>query len=85
MTPVCELVKKIARMPRNANDRPNTPVKIIHIKIVRSGYRHGGALKPAAKACSKNRPKQHCFRRQGAVAQMIQFAGADAALSERTL
>jgi peptidyl-prolyl cis-trans isomerase A (cyclophilin A) len=31
-----ELVKKIARMPRDANDRPNNPVKINHINIVKS-------------------------------------------------
>ena len=31
-----ELVKKIARMPRNANDMPNNPVKINHIAIVKS-------------------------------------------------
>jgi len=28
-----DLVKKIARMPRNASDRPNDPVKIKHITI----------------------------------------------------
>jgi len=33
-----ELVKKIARMPRNANDRPDDPPKIIKITIL-----HGGA------------------------------------------
>jgi cyclophilin family peptidyl-prolyl cis-trans isomerase len=39
------LVKKIARMPRAANDMPNSPVKITHIEI-----RHAGAKadKPAA-------------------------------------
>ncbi len=30
------LVKKIARMPRNANDMPNNPVKINHISIIKS-------------------------------------------------
>src|SRR5579862_8855997 len=29
------LVKQIARMPRNANDFPNNPVRINHIKIVK--------------------------------------------------
>ena len=29
------LVKKIARMPRDANDKPNTPVKINHITITK--------------------------------------------------
>jgi peptidyl-prolyl cis-trans isomerase A (cyclophilin A) len=39
------LVKKIARMPRGANDMPNSPVKITHIEI-----RHAGAKadKPSA-------------------------------------
>lgn len=32
-----ELVKKIARMPRNANDRPNDPVKINKVAIAGSG------------------------------------------------
>ncbi len=32
--PTIELVKKIARMPRNANDFPNHPVKINHISVV---------------------------------------------------
>jgi peptidyl-prolyl cis-trans isomerase A (cyclophilin A) len=30
-----ELVKKIARMPRDARDRPLQPVKIVHIEIVK--------------------------------------------------
>ncbi len=37
-----ELVKKIARMGRDANDRPSQPVKINHIAI-----EHGGAAKAA--------------------------------------
>jgi peptidyl-prolyl cis-trans isomerase A (cyclophilin A) len=40
-----ELVKKIARMPRNANDRPDTPVKINKITIL-----HGGGVTHAAPA-----------------------------------
>jgi cyclophilin family peptidyl-prolyl cis-trans isomerase len=31
-----DVVKKIARMPRDRNDRPNMPVKINHIEIVRA-------------------------------------------------
>jgi peptidyl-prolyl cis-trans isomerase A (cyclophilin A) len=42
-----ELVKKIARMPRNANDRPNNPVKIIHIKIIPAGAVHATAPRPS--------------------------------------
>jgi peptidyl-prolyl cis-trans isomerase A (cyclophilin A) len=49
-----ELVKKIARMPRNANDRPNNPVKIIHIKIVTGAMaRRPAAPKPAMKPAPK--------------------------------
>ena len=35
--PAVELVKKIARMPRGANDMPNNPVKITHIEIHNGG------------------------------------------------
>jgi peptidyl-prolyl cis-trans isomerase A (cyclophilin A) len=38
------LVKQIARMGRDSNDRPNRPVKIVHIKIVQGGT----AAKPSA-------------------------------------
>jgi peptidyl-prolyl cis-trans isomerase A (cyclophilin A) len=49
-----ELVKKIARMPRNANDRPNSPVKIVHIKIVTGATAaRPAAPKPAAKPVAK--------------------------------
>ena len=41
------LVMKIARMGRDANDRPYRPVKIVHIKIVQSGAAHSMA-KPSA-------------------------------------
>jgi peptidyl-prolyl cis-trans isomerase A (cyclophilin A) len=47
-----ELVKKIARMPRNANDKPNNPVKIVHIKIV-NGVVRPPAPRPAAKPAPK--------------------------------
>jgi peptidyl-prolyl cis-trans isomerase A (cyclophilin A) len=40
------LVKKIARMPRNAQDRPANPVKITHIEIL--GAPESPASKPAA-------------------------------------
>src|ERR1022692_5345268 len=49
-----ELVKKIARMPRNANDCPNSPVKIVHIKIVTGATAaRPAAPKPAAKPVAK--------------------------------
>jgi peptidyl-prolyl cis-trans isomerase A (cyclophilin A) len=45
-----ELVKKIARMPRDANDRPNDPVKIVKITILHAGGTHAA---PAHKAVTK--------------------------------
>jgi peptidyl-prolyl cis-trans isomerase A (cyclophilin A) len=44
------LVKQIAAMSRDANDKPFRPVKIIHISIIRST---GAAAKPAAGATVK--------------------------------
>ena len=48
-----ELVKKIARMPRDGNDRPNDPVKIVKITILHTGGTHppvhSGVRKPAPK------------------------------------
>jgi peptidyl-prolyl cis-trans isomerase A (cyclophilin A) len=48
-----ELVKKIARMARDPNDKPYSPVKINHITIVRGGAKPAAAApakKPAATA-----------------------------------
>jgi len=52
-----ELVKKIARMPRNGNDRPNDPPKINKISIMGAGAStvhhtpmHKPATTPAPKA-----------------------------------
>jgi len=51
-----ELVKKIARMPRDANDRPNDPVKINKITILNAGG--GGAhAAPARKPTPKPAPQ----------------------------
>ncbi len=50
-----ELVKKIARMPRNANDFPNHPVKIIHIRIVAAPSVRRAVAKPAV---AKPTPKK---------------------------
>jgi len=49
--PSVELVKKIARMPRNGNDLPDNPVKISKITILHAGGApaHAMAHKPAAK------------------------------------
>ena len=50
-----ELVKKIARMPRNANDRPDNPPKIVKIAILHAGGTvhhapaHSTVHKPVAK------------------------------------
>src|SRR5579884_1451284 len=50
--PSVEVVKKIARLPRNANDRANDPPKIIKITILHYSGAHAAvhhAAKPAAK------------------------------------
>lgn len=49
--PSIELVKKIARMPRNANDRPANPVKINKITILHAGG--GTHASPAHKPTPK--------------------------------
>jgi peptidyl-prolyl cis-trans isomerase A (cyclophilin A) len=48
-----ELVKTIARLPRNGNDRPNDPPKITKITILHAG----GAHAPVHKAVHKPAPK----------------------------
>jgi peptidyl-prolyl cis-trans isomerase A (cyclophilin A) len=47
--PSVELVKQIARMARDSNDRPYQPVKINHITISGGAVAHKPASKPAAK------------------------------------
>ncbi len=53
--PSIALVKKIAGVPRDANDRPAKPIRITHIDIVKAGATGAGAArratprKPAAK------------------------------------
>jgi peptidyl-prolyl cis-trans isomerase A (cyclophilin A) len=53
--PSVELVKKIARMPRNANDYPDNPVKINKITILHAGgaAAHAVAHKPATKTSTQ--------------------------------
>lgn len=51
--PSVELVKKIARLPRNGNDRPNDPPKINKITILHAGGTHA----PVHKAVHKPAPK----------------------------
>jgi peptidyl-prolyl cis-trans isomerase A (cyclophilin A) len=51
--PSVELVKKIARMPRNGNDRPNDPPKITKITILHAGGAHPPVHKPMHKPAPK--------------------------------
>ena len=57
-----ELVKQIARMPRNARDFPRNPVKINHIEILNNGSHAGTSSKSATPkpgtARKKNTKKQ---------------------------
>lgn len=50
--PAVALVKQIASMGRDANDRPYRPVKINHITVTQSG----AAAKPAAKSATSAKP-----------------------------
>ena len=53
------LVKEIARMGRDPNDRPYRPVKIVHIKVVKAAAaaKPSAAKPPAAKPVAKPAPK----------------------------
>ncbi|HXF12095.1 MAG TPA: peptidylprolyl isomerase [Terriglobales bacterium] len=51
--PSVEVVKKIARMPRNTNDRPNDPPKIVKITILHAGGAHAPVHKPVHKPAPK--------------------------------
>jgi peptidyl-prolyl cis-trans isomerase A (cyclophilin A) len=51
--PSVELVKKIARMPRNGNDLPNDPPKITKITILHAGGAHAPVHKPVQKPAPK--------------------------------
>jgi len=55
-----ELVKKIAAMPRDSNDRPFHPVQIKHITIVEghAAPHHVAPRRARAQATSKTAPKQ---------------------------
>jgi peptidyl-prolyl cis-trans isomerase A (cyclophilin A) len=60
--PTVALVKQIARMGRDANDRPYRPVKINHITIAKGGVANAAAKpnttpKPAAKKPAAPAPK----------------------------
>jgi len=58
-----ELVKKIARLPRNGNDRPNDPPKITKITILHAGgaTRHAA---PARKPMAKPKPAPQATKQQ---------------------
>ena len=47
--PSVELVKQIARMSRDSNDKPYRPIKITHITILKAG----GTAKPSSTAAKK--------------------------------
>jgi peptidyl-prolyl cis-trans isomerase A (cyclophilin A) len=57
-----ELVKKIARMPRGANDRPENPVKINKITILRAGAAAGAV--PGKKPAPKPKPAPQPTKQQ---------------------
>ncbi len=44
-----DLVTKIARVPKNADDKPTTPVKIVNIAIKREGPAPAGSAAPVTK------------------------------------
>lgn len=56
--PSVEIVKKIARLPRNANDRPNDPPKIVRITILHYGRAHAPVHHAAPKATAPKTTKQ---------------------------
>lgn len=63
--PSVELVKKITRMPRNANDKPDNPPKINKITILHAGGStathapvHHAAPKPKPSPGEKTKPQQ---------------------------
>ena len=60
-----EVVKRIARMPRNANDKPDNPPKITKITILHAGgaaahapVHHHPAPKPKPSPGEKTKPQQ---------------------------
>jgi peptidyl-prolyl cis-trans isomerase A (cyclophilin A) len=51
--PSVEIVKKIARLARNGNDRPNDPPKIVKVTILHAGGAHAPVHKPVHKPAPK--------------------------------
>lgn len=54
-----EIVKKIARLPRNGNDKPDNPPKIVKITILHAGgaVHHAPVHKPMAKPATATKPQ----------------------------
>jgi peptidyl-prolyl cis-trans isomerase A (cyclophilin A) len=55
--PSVEIVKKITRLPRNANDKPDDPPKIIKITILHAGAAHAPVHHTVRKPAAKPAPK----------------------------
>ena len=53
-----DVVKKIARLPRNANDRPSSPPTIKTIKIIQPGHTAGTAHKTTSSTKKSAQPQQ---------------------------
>ena len=51
--PSVEIVKKIARLARNGNDRPNDPPKIVKVAILHAAGAHAPVHKPVHKPAPK--------------------------------
>jgi peptidyl-prolyl cis-trans isomerase A (cyclophilin A) len=56
--PSLALVKKIARMPKDPNDKPFHPVRITHITISSGAATPAPAAKPAVKPATKPAAKK---------------------------
>jgi peptidyl-prolyl cis-trans isomerase A (cyclophilin A) len=59
-----ELVKKIARLPRNANDKPNNPPKITKVTILNAGGATRHAAAPGHKPMAKPKPAPQATKQQ---------------------
>jgi peptidyl-prolyl cis-trans isomerase A (cyclophilin A) len=57
--PSVEIVKQIARLPRNPNDRPDDPPKINKITILHYGGAHAPVHHPAPKPAAPKTSKPH--------------------------
>lgn len=62
--PSVEIVKKIARLPRNGNDRPDNPPKITRITILGAGSAVRHATAPKAGATPAPKPPRKSTKQQ---------------------